>query len=79
MEAIIVGVVLIVFELIVLKIVAANKKTTEQIRNEIKLVHIKHESFVEAYSYYEGNGLLGKYNELVENKKSDTQFINTVQ
>ena len=79
MEAIIVGIVLIVFELIVLKIVAANKKTTEQIRNEIKLVHIKHESFVEAYSFYEGNGLLGKYNELVENKKSDSQFINTVQ
>ena len=79
METIIVGIVLVVFEIIVLKVVSSNKKTTEQIKNEIKLVHIKHESFVEAYSYYEGNGLLGKYNELVENKKSDSQFINTVQ
>jgi uncharacterized protein YoxC len=79
METIIVGIVLVVFEIIVLKVVSSNKKATEQIRNEIKLVHIKHESWVEAYSYYEGNGLLGKYNELVENKKSDSQFINTVQ
>jgi hypothetical protein len=79
METIIVGTVLLLFEIIVLKVVSSNKKATEQIRNEIKLVHIKHESWVEAYSYYEGNGLLGKYNELVENKKSDSQFINTVQ
>ncbi len=78
MEELIVGIVLLVAEALILAIITRSQKAIGQIKNEIKLTRIKQESFVEAYSFYEGNGLLDKYTELVEQKKNDEQWIKTV-
>lgn len=77
MEQLIIGIILLSVEAAILLVTTRLTKTSSQIKNEIKLTRIKHESWVEAYSFFEGNGLLNKYNELVDQKKNDEQWIKT--
>lgn len=75
MEALIIGIVLFLAQTFVALMVNGIRKHNKETKNNIELLGIKHESFVEAFGYYEGNGLLTKYNELVEIKKSDKNWI----
>ena len=77
MEQLIIGAILLVVEALILFIATRLQKSNSQIKNEIKLVHIKHEAWVQAYGFFEKNGLLNKYNELVEKQKSDERWIKT--
>jgi len=77
MNQLLVGLVLLAAEVIILIFVAKVQKQNSQIRNEIKLVRIKHESFVEAFGFFEKNGLLKKYNELAEQKMKEESWIKT--
>lgn len=77
MEQALIGLTLLAVELLAIWLIKKSEKVIRELKNSHQLMHIKHESFVEAYGYFEKNGMLKKYDELIEKKIKDQQFIRT--